>query len=134
MHHWSDDDNLIVYCLYRFGDGIFGSSKHALGDTLGMGYNSLALKIANFKCIDGKGGLDQYSQQALRIFTQYCDLPADEVRNAGNAALQRAIDRTSVPHTYIKSALSKAGAEVEIARIQRRIEHLQAQMDKKRAQ
>jgi hypothetical protein len=69
MHHWSDDDNLIAYCLYRFGKEAFGIDQHELGDMLGMEFNSLNLKIANFKAIDGAGGLDQYSEQALRIFT-----------------------------------------------------------------
>ena len=134
MHRWSDDDNLIAYCLYRFGGDVFGSNKHVLGDMLGMGHNSIALKIANFKCIDGQGGLDQYSQQALRIFTKYCDLPSDEVRVAGNAALQRATDGTSVPYNHIKSSLSQADAEIKIARLQRQMEQLQAQMDKRRVQ
>lgn len=69
MHTWSEDDELIAYCLYRFGNDFFGKDRHELGDMLGMGFNSLSLKIANFKAIDGLGGMEQYSQQALRVFS-----------------------------------------------------------------
>ncbi len=41
QHSWSDDDNLIAYCLYRFGDGDLTVRKKELGDILGMGLGSL---------------------------------------------------------------------------------------------
>ena len=89
-HDWSGDDNLVVYCLYRFGDATFGKSRREIGNLLGIPANSISLKIANFKAIDEPGGMDQYSQQALRVHTHYCTLPDDEVQEAGIGALQRA--------------------------------------------
>ncbi len=113
MHHWSDDDNLIAYCFYRFGEDVFGKDRHELGDILGMGFNSFNLKIANFKAIAGLGGLEQFSQQALRIFTRYSELSDEEVRQAGNAALQRVSDGTNSPQNFYAS-LSKEAAEAKL--------------------
>jgi len=97
-----------------------------------MGFNSLGLKIANFKAIDGSGGLEQYSQQALRVFTRYSGLPDEEVRQAGIAALQRASGSTTAPQTNSGSSLSNEALEAEVAQLQHRIERLQAQLDNRR--
>lgn len=130
MHRWSDDDNLIAYCFYRFGEDVFGKDRQELGDILGMGFNSFGLKIANFKAIDGLGGLEQYSQQALRIFTRYSKLSDEEVRQAGNAALQRASDGTSSPQKNSDASLSREAVEAKLAQAQRTMERLQAQLDR----
>ncbi len=92
MHHWSDDDNLIAYHVFRFGKHDLPSELHEMGDILGMGYNSFMLKVSNFKSIAGKGGLEGYSQQAVRIYDKYSKLSDSEARTAGVAAMARALD------------------------------------------
>lgn len=92
-HPWSDDDNLIAYYLYRFGDAGLTVSKKELGDILGMGLGSLSYKIGNFKAIDGQGNLDGYSIQAVRIYKRYSVLPDEQVRIAGEEAVLRALGR-----------------------------------------
>lgn len=92
MHHWSDDDNLIAYNVFRFGKHDLPSELHEMGDILGMGYNSFMLKVSNFKSIAGKGGLEGYSQQAVRIYDKYSKLSDSEARTAGVAAMARALD------------------------------------------
>ena len=92
MHHWSDDDNLIAYHVFRFGKRDLPSELHELGDILGMGYNSFMLKVSNFKSIAGKGGLEGYSRQAVRIYDKYSKLSDGEARAAGVAAMARALD------------------------------------------
>ena len=92
-HTWSDDDNLIAYFLYRFGDGELSVSKRELGDMLGMGLGSLSYKIGNFKAIDGRGDLDGYSLQAVRIYKRYHILPDEQIKIAGEAAVVRAMER-----------------------------------------
>ncbi len=92
-HSWSDDDNLIAYYLYRFGDDDLPVTKKELGDILGMRLGSLSYKVGNFKVIDGLGNLDGYSLQAVRIYKQYHTLPDDQVRTAGEEAILRAMEK-----------------------------------------
>ncbi len=103
-HIWSDDDNLIAYYLYRFGDSDLTVNKKELGDILGMRLGSLSYKIGNFKAIDGKGNLDGYSAQAVRIYKQYHVMPDKQVKIAGEEAVLRALGK------HIK------GLEAELAR------------------
>ncbi len=97
MHNWSDDDNLVAYCLYRLGSNehTFGIQPKELGDILGMGYNSLGLKVSNFKAICEPGGMAGYSLQAQRIERQYRNLSDVELRDLGIEAVQRALDKYS---------------------------------------
>ena len=97
MHRWTDEDNLIAYCLYRLGnkEHTFGIEPRELGQILGMGYNSLSIKVANFKSIAGAGGMDGYSRQAERIKRHYRDTSDSELRLAGIQAVGRALDKYS---------------------------------------
>ena len=92
MHSWSDDDNLIAYHVFRFGKRDLPSELQEMGEILGMGYNSFMLKVSNFKSIAGKGGLEGYSHQAVRIYDKYSKLSDNEARSAGLAAMSRALD------------------------------------------
>ena len=69
-HQWTEENELVAYYLYRCGDKNLEESKEAIGELLGMGWNSLALKIANFKALEGKGGYDGFSRQAQRVYEQ----------------------------------------------------------------
>jgi hypothetical protein len=63
MHSWSDDDELIAYYLYRFGDSDLSVKKKELSDILGMTLASLSMKISNFKAVDGQGGARRIHNQ-----------------------------------------------------------------------
>ena len=95
MHRWSDDDNLIAYHVFRFGKRDLPSEPHEMGEILGMGYNSFMLKVSNFKSIAGKGGLEGYSHQAVRIYDKYSKMPDSEARAEGLGAMARALDDRS---------------------------------------
>jgi len=97
VHKWTYEDELIAYCLCRLGQNerSLGIDVKELGTILGMGYNSLALKIGNFKAIEGNGGLDGYSRQALEVHTRYSSLPDSELRALGVEAVGRALNRYS---------------------------------------
>lgn len=90
---WSDDDNLVAYYLYRFGDRDLNVTKQELGDILGMGYDSLSFKISNFRAIDGQGKLNGYSVQAVRIYKHYNALPEEQAKAAGQGAILRAMEK-----------------------------------------
>jgi hypothetical protein len=95
MRHWSDDDNLIAYCLHRLGnkEHTFGIEPTELGQILGMGYNSLSIKVANFKAIEGAGGMEGYSKQAERIERRYRDMSDGQLRAAGIEGVGRALNK-----------------------------------------
>jgi hypothetical protein len=92
-HPWSDDDNLIAYYLYCFGDADLSVNKKALSDILGMTLGSLSYKIGNFKAIDGLGNLDGYSLQAVRTYKQYHTLPDAQVKISAEEAILRAMEK-----------------------------------------
>jgi len=67
-HKWTEKDDIVAFYLYKFGDKDIPFSIGDVGTNLGMGVNSLKMRIANFKAIDGKGGLEHFAGQSLKIY------------------------------------------------------------------
>ena len=126
VHRWSDDDDLIGYCLYRFGPDVFGRSVEEIAGVPGMPFSSLNIKIANFKFIAGNGGLEGYSQQALAVFRQYEDVLSDDARNAGVLALHRAAGKAPSGPRISANAQEIVDLDKEMDRLMRELERLQA--------
>ncbi len=85
-HRWTDGDNLIAYHLYRFGGDSLPATKPEVAETLGMSLASLDKKIANFKALDGRGGLTSYSSRAEHIHELYSAVADAEVTEAATRA------------------------------------------------
>jgi len=94
-HSWSVDDDLIAYHAFRFGTDDLDGNLQEMGQILGMGYDSFALKIANFKAIAGMGGLSNYTLQSVQVYEKYNGLSDGEARLAGVQAIGRAFDSYS---------------------------------------
>lgn len=94
-HRWSIDDDLIAYHAFRFGPRDLDGSIREMGEILGMGFNSFALKIANFKAIAGQGGLENYTRQSVQVYEKYSKMSDSEARLAGIQAINRAFDAYS---------------------------------------
>jgi len=92
-HSWTDDDELIAYYLYRFGDGDLSLNRKELSDILGMTLDSLSMKISNFKAVDGQGGLDGYTTKDVRIYKQFHMLPDGQVKTTAEAAILHAMEK-----------------------------------------
>ena len=60
-----------------------------------MGWNSLSLKVAKFKAIEGAGGMEGFSRQAKAIEKRYQDLSDSELRLAGIEAVATALNKNS---------------------------------------
>ena len=103
-HPWTDGDNLIAYHLYRFGANSLPMGKPELAKTMGMSVASLNFKIGNFKAIDGRGGFDGYSQQAVRIFKRYSSVSDAAVTDA---ALQAVVQALETQMNTLKDELAK---------------------------
>jgi hypothetical protein len=80
-HKWTEEDDIVTLYLYKFGDGELSFSLEEIGEKLGMGVNSLRMRIANFKAIDGKGGLEHFAEQSLKIYNMYRETSDDELRS-----------------------------------------------------
>jgi hypothetical protein len=80
-HRWTEEDDIVTLYLYRYGDREIPFTLEDISRILGMGIDSLRMRIANFKAIDGKGGLGHFGGQSLRIYRKYCDTSKDELKS-----------------------------------------------------
>jgi len=46
-----------------------------------MSAGSLRMRIANFKAVDGKGGLKHFGRQSLKIYRKYYETPKDKLKS-----------------------------------------------------
>jgi hypothetical protein len=82
QHHiWKEDHDIVALYLYKFRRNGISLSLQEIGERLGMGVNSLKMRIANFKAIAGDGGLNHYSAQSKRIYNNYGGIPEDTLRS-----------------------------------------------------
>lgn len=88
-HTWTKDDDIIGYYLYRFGDKELEFTKQELAESLGMGWNSMALKIANYKAIDEKGGMSGFSRQAKQVYDLCKNMTDNDFAIVGLEAIVR---------------------------------------------
>jgi hypothetical protein len=75
---------------YRHNDRMAGQVKTDV-----FVVNSLNYKVANFKAIDGLGGLDHSTEQSKRVQKRYCAVSDSELRRVGVEAVGRALDKYS---------------------------------------
>ena len=80
-HKWTEEDDTVTLYLFRSGDGELPFSLEEIGEKLGMGVNSLRMRIGNFKAIDGKGGLEHFGKQSLKIYNMYKETSDDVLRS-----------------------------------------------------
>ena len=79
-HKWTEEDDVVTLYLYRYGDGEIPFSLEDISKSLGMGIDSLRMRIANFKAIDGKGGLEHFGSQSLKIYRKYYHTSKDKLK------------------------------------------------------
>jgi len=80
-HRWTEEDDVVTLYLYRYGDGEIPFTLEDISRILGMGIDSLRMRIANFKAIDGKGGLKHFGRQSLKIYRNHHDTPKDKLKS-----------------------------------------------------
>ena len=76
-HTWTEDDDVIGYYLYRFGDIYSTFTKQEIAESRGISWASMSFKIGNFEYLDtnGRSGLSGYSTQAERIYNKFKEMP-----------------------------------------------------------
>jgi len=80
-HKWTEEDDIVTLYLYKYGDEEIPFTLEGIGKNLGMGVGSLRMRIANFKAIDGKGGLTHFGTQSLKIYKKYHRTPKAKLRS-----------------------------------------------------
>ncbi len=81
-YRYSQGDDVVALYIYKHGDGGLPQSTDSLGGSLGMGSNSLRMRISNFRAIDtnGREGLRNWARQSEVVYRDNIDLPQDELR------------------------------------------------------
>ena len=80
-HKWTEEDDIVTLYLYKYGEEEIPYTLEDISRNLGMSTNSLGMRIANFKAIDGKGGFAHYGKQSLEVYRKYYEAPKDELKS-----------------------------------------------------
>jgi hypothetical protein len=77
---WSIDDDILALYLHRYGTEHLGRSLAELAEERGIPLGSLRMRIANFKALDGAGGLGRWAEQSREIHEWWGSLSEPELR------------------------------------------------------
>ena len=94
-HRWTEEDDIVTLYLYKFGNSDIPFSLEEIGKRLGRGVSSPIMRIANFKAVDGKGGLGHFGQQSLGIYERYKETPKDELKSLVIEILRKSRNRVT---------------------------------------
>lgn len=78
QHKWSQENDIVAFYLYKFGPESLMMTFKDISKRLGMSEASLIMRVANFKAIDGVGGLENYAKQSKRIYNEYKNVKKGE--------------------------------------------------------
>jgi len=70
-HHWTVEDDLVVFYVYRFGTDKLTCTIKDLAQLRGITIGSFKMRLANFAAIDGKPGLDHYGKISKKVYDLY---------------------------------------------------------------
>ena len=74
-HKWTEDDHIVAFYIYKYSDKGLKYTREELGKKMGMGLNSLNMRIRNYSAVDGAGGLANGSRVVLRIYELHKNTP-----------------------------------------------------------
>lgn len=70
-HKWTDNDHVVAFYLYKYSDKGLKYSREELAEKMGMGMNSLSLRIRNYAAVDGNGGLNHGGKTVIKIYNRH---------------------------------------------------------------
>lgn len=70
-HRWSKEDDIVAYYLYRFGSVSLMTTVENISIILDVSEPSLVMRTANFRAIDGAGGLPNYAKLSKKVYDEY---------------------------------------------------------------
>lgn len=79
-HKWTECDDLVALYLYKHGASQIGHSLDSIARRLGIGEDSMKMRLRNFQSIDGGGGLSNVAAQSRSIFAKFGGLSEPDLR------------------------------------------------------
>lgn len=79
-HLWSENDDIITLYLYKFNADQLPYTLEQVVEKLGVTIGSFKMRRNNFKFLDGKGGLQNFSEQSRKIYEDYKSKTEEELR------------------------------------------------------
>lgn len=89
-HSWTEFGDVAALYVYRFGADNLGKTIEDLARSRGIKPGSFRMRVKNFQALDGKGGLENWSDQSEQIFNRYRDLDEERLRRLVAASVPAA--------------------------------------------
>lgn len=81
-HRWTVDDDLVALYLYLYSSNLLIKNPQQISIKLGITYDSLMMRVANFKACDTNGGLGHVAQQTQNVYDNYRRAPMNQTQFA----------------------------------------------------
>jgi len=89
VHKWTEEDDVVALYLFKYGDEDLPFSLESISRKLGMSRDSLGMRVANFKAIDGQGGLEHFAKLSERVYRRHCNTAKAELESLVLEILRR---------------------------------------------
>jgi len=78
-HRWTEQDDITALYLYRYSPTDVPTIENA-ARMCGVTSDSMRMRIANFRALDSKSGLDHIAQQSIAVYQRYRGSSQSELR------------------------------------------------------
>jgi hypothetical protein len=79
-HSWTEDDNIVVFYLYRCGINDLGWSEAEVLRTMRITVGSMRMKKQNYQFLETGSGLSHPSKEPRQVYGQYKEVPEEDLR------------------------------------------------------
>ncbi|RMA93057.1 hypothetical protein [Hydrogenothermus marinus] len=79
-HKWTKEDDLKVLYIYLYGYPKSYPTAEDVANLIGVSSSSLKMRIANFRYLDGKGGLSNYADLSKKVYDEYRSIPKEKLK------------------------------------------------------
>jgi hypothetical protein len=81
MHRWTEQDDLMILFVFKFGFDRSPLTKQQLVEHIGTSVGSVRWRLGNFAAIEGKGTADHYALLSRSVYKKYVHLSFEELKN-----------------------------------------------------
>ena len=79
-HIWTENDDLIIFFVYKFGIENSPLTKQQVADEIGVTLGSVSWRVGNFKAIDGLGKATNVASLSQEVYKKYSSLTEAELK------------------------------------------------------
>ena len=80
VHNWTQEDDIVVLYLYKFGNDLLPYTLESIAKRRGMTLSSLKMRIGNMRAIAGDGGLAHYGLITKSVYDRFHRMPEPEMK------------------------------------------------------